>query len=257
MKYNHPRFLFRRFVVMSWVKKNDHFLEIGPGKLSLALDLLTKFNRGTLIDFNTTDVETTYEKLPILQKKRLKLIIADFSEYNQFAEKFDCVISCDVLEHIKDDTLFLKKTNDLLNEGGQLIISVPARNKYWSKDDELVGHYRRYEKQELIDKLTEAGFTEIKIASYGYPFINITRLGRILLARIQYSEKSKWGIEKRSQESAFFIKDNSRLDWLAFFLNKYTLLPLNIFASIFNNLDLSEGYVATAQKMDIKRLKTN
>jgi SAM-dependent methyltransferase len=248
MKYNHPRFLYRRYEVMKRVNKSDHFLEIGPGNLSLALDLLTKFNRGTLIDFNTTDVEEIFNALAEEQKQKLKLIIADFSQYNQFNEKFDCIIFCEVLEHIEDDRAFLKQANDLLATRGQLVLSVPARQKFWAKDDEIAGHYRRYEKQDLYEKLTEAGFSEIKIASYGFPFINITRLIRIMLARKQYSEKSQWGKKKQSQLSAFLVKRNSQIEWAAFFINKYTFYPINVFASLFNDFDLSEGYVATAIK---------
>lgn len=247
MKYNHPRFLFRRFLVMRRIKRNDHFLEIGPGNLSLALDLLTKFNRGTLMDFNTTDVEEIYDELAIVQKQKLKLIIADFTEYNQFDDKFDCVVSCEVMEHIEDDRAFLKKTNDLLTRGGQLILSVPARQKYWSRDDEIVGHYRRYEKQELSEKLIEAGYSEIKVESYGFPFINIVRLGRVTLAKIQYREKAEWDRKKKSQQSAFIIKRKSH-QWIAYFLNKYSLYPFCVFAALFYNLDLSEGYVASAIK---------
>jgi cyclopropane fatty-acyl-phospholipid synthase-like methyltransferase len=248
MKYNHPRFLYRRYEVMRRIKKGDHFLEIGPGNLSLALELLTKFNRGTLMDFNTTDVEEIFNKLAIEQKRRLKLIIADFSEYNQFDEKFNCIIFCEVLEHIENDRAFLTKTNNLLVKGGQLILSVPSRQKFWAKDDEIAGHYRRYEKQDLFEKLTQAGYSEVKIASYGFPFINITRLIRITLAKKQYREKSEWDKKKQTQQSAFLIKRNSHIEWIAYLINKYTFYPINVFASLFNNLDLSEGYVATAIK---------
>ena len=247
MKYNHPRFLFRRFLVMRRIKRGDHFLEIGPGNLSLALDLLTKFNRGTLMDFNTTDVQEIYDEIADVQKQKLKLIIADFTEYNQFDEKFDCVVSCEVIEHIEADRAFLKRTNDLLTKGGQLIISVPARQKYWSRDDEIVGHFRRYEKQELYDKLIEVGYSEIRVESYGFPFINIVRLARVALAKIQYREKSTWDRKKKSQKSAFII-DRKSYQWIAYLLNKYSLYPFCLFAALFYNLDLSEGYVASAIK---------
>jgi cyclopropane fatty-acyl-phospholipid synthase-like methyltransferase len=190
---------------MRRVKKGGHFLEIGPGNLDLAQDLLTKFTEGTLIDFNTTDVEQIYAELKESYKQRLKLIIADFSQY-QFSQKFDCVVACEVLEHIEDDGMFLRKTNDLLINCGELILSVPARKKYWSKDDEIVGHYRRYEKQDLYEKLIEASYSQIDIAAYGFPFQNLVRLGRISLAGSQYNEKAKWDRKKQSQQSAFMIK---------------------------------------------------
>ena len=248
MKYQHPRYLFRQYEILRRVNCGEHFLEIGPGKLDLAQELLTKFSQGTLIDFNTTDVDQIYNDLKEPYKKRLKLIIADFVQYDQFDLKFDCLVSCDVLEHVEDDILFLRKANELLIESGQLILSVPARQKYWSRDDEIVGHYRRYEKQELYEKLVQTGFSKIMIASYGFPFQNLVRLIRIALVNYQYHEKIKWDKKKQSQQSAFLLKRKSYINLLGLILNKYTIYPFCLFASVFNEMNLAEGYVVSASK---------
>lgn len=248
MKYYPPRFLFRRYEIMRRVRRGQHFLEIGPGNLGLAQELLSRFERGTLIDFNTTEVQRIYEALEPRARQRLELILGDFVKYDQFGRQFDCVVSCEVLEHVQDDMRFLCRANDLLAPGGQLMLSVPARQKYWSRDDEIVGHYRRYEKQELRDKLAEAGFSQIQIVSYGFPFENLVRLARIALARLQYKEKGGWDQEKQSQESGFMLKRRPVLSLVALVMNKYTLLPFNLFASLFNSLDLAEGYIASAFK---------
>lgn len=248
MRYAPPRFLFRLYEVMKNTRKGSNFLEIGPGNLMLAEELLAKFERGTLIDFNTTNVQEIYRSLPIDEKQRLKLIIGDFFEYGQFEEKFDCVVFCEVLEHVEDDGSFLKKVHSLLKDGGQLVMSVPSRQKYWSIHDEIVGHQRRYEKIELIKKLADAGFSQAKIVSYGYPFINFTRLARIALAKIQYREKSQWDKKMQTQQSSFNVKPSPILDWASLLVNKHTFLPLSLLASNFNELDLSDGYVASAIK---------
>lgn len=247
MKYQHPRYLFRRYEIMRKVKQANRFLEIGPGNLALAQELLTRFAQGTLIDFNPIDVQAIYTKLEDSYKQRLTLIIADFLAHS-FTQRFDCIVACEVLEHIADDRLFLQKAHQLLVDNGQLIISVPARKKYWSQDDEIVGHYRRYEKQELYDKLTGTGYIQIDIAAYGFPFQNLIRLGRIFVAWLQYSEKAKWSQEKRSQQSAFMVRQNSALRLAGLVLNKYTLYPFHLFASLFNHMDLAEGYVVLATK---------
>jgi SAM-dependent methyltransferase len=233
---------------MRIVGKGECFLEVGPGDLGLALELISKFTTGTLIDFNTTDVKQIYDSLPETHKQKLKLIIADFSQYNQFESKFDCVVACEVMEHIENDWLFLKRTNALLVEGGQLILSVPAKQKFWSVDDVIVGHYRRYEKQELQEKLTKAGYSQINVISYGFPFQNLIRLGRIALARFQYKEKANWEKEKQSQQSAFMVKRRSYLNLIGLFVNKYTIYPFCVLTSLFNNMDLAEGYVVSARK---------
>jgi len=233
---------------MRVVRKGGCFLEIGPGDLGLALELALRFSSGTLIDFNTTDVKQIYDSLSETYKQRLQLIIADFFQFDQFESRFDCVVACEVIEHIENDRLFLKRSNALLVEGGQLIISVPARQKYWSVDDVIVGHYRRYEKQEIYEKLIEAGYSQIKIIAYGFPFQNLIRLGRITLARLQYKEKAGWEKSKQSQQSAFMIKRKSSINWISLFVNKYTFYPFCVLASLFNDMDLAEGYVVSATK---------
>jgi len=248
MRYNHPRFLFRRFSIMKNVKPGDIFLEIGPGNLNLSIDLIKKFSKGVLIDFNTTDVEIIFNGLPERHKQKLNLIIADFINYDNFPSKFDSIITCDVLEHVEEEEIFLRKTFNLLMDNGQLILSVPARKKYWSVDDEIVGHFRRYEKKEIIDKLSGAGFSDIKIVSYGFPFTNFSRLLRVQLAKNQYIEKAEWDKIKQSQKSAFIINRNSKLNFAVFLFNKYTLFPLFLISSLFNRFDLSDGYLVTAKK---------
>lgn len=251
MKYHPPRYLFRRHEIMRMVHKGETFLEVGPGDLSLALELSSKFATGTLIDFNTTDVQEIYDNLPGPYKKKLDLIIADFSKYEQFESKFECLVACEVVEHIENDAVFFEKTNSLLIEGGQLILSVPARQKFWSVDDVIVGHYRRYEKQELQNKLTSAGYSQIKIISYGFPFQNLIRLARITLAKSQYSEKANWEKKRQSQQSAFMVQRKSFTNLIGLFVNKYTIYPFCILASFFNNMDLAEGYVVSAIKRTI------
>jgi len=248
MRYAPPRFLFRLYEVMKITRRGNRFLEIGPGNLMLALELLAKFDTGTLIDFNTTNVEQIFNSLSNDKKRKMKLVIADFSEYDGSEEMFNCVVFCEVLEHVEEDGEFLKKVHNLLAKDGQIVLSVPSRQKYWSIHDEIVGHKRRYEKVELAQKLTNAGFSQVKIISYGFPFINITRLARIALASLQYREKSKWDSKTQTQQSSFNIKPSPLLDLISILINKYTFLPLSLLASLFNDLDLSDGYVATAIK---------
>ncbi len=247
MKYHHPRYLFRRYELLQRVKKGAHFLEIGPGNLDLAQELLAKFSKGTLIDFNTTDVKPIYAELPDSFRQRLTLITADFLQY-KFTSKFDCVVACEVLEHIEDDGLFLRRMNDFMADGGQLILSVPARQKYWEVDDEIVGHYRRYEKQELYGKLAAAGYSQIDIVSYGFPFQNLIRLGRVALAKAQYKEKANWQKQQQSQQSGFMVKRSLYVNLIGLFINKYTLYPFCLVSSFFNKMDEAEGYVVSAIK---------
>ena len=71
---------------------------------------------------------------------------------------FDIVFSSNVLEHIADDRACLARLHDKLPAGGGLFLFVPAFQVLWTQLDVDVGHYRRYTRRELINKVTAAGF---------------------------------------------------------------------------------------------------
>ncbi len=75
------------------------------------------------------------------------------------------IYSLNVLEHIEDDRAILKEIYATLAPGGRLLLYVPAFMQLYSDVDRAVGHYRRYTRQELVQKLHEAGFV-IQTARY-------------------------------------------------------------------------------------------
>lgn len=70
----------------------------------------------------------------------------------------DAIYSLNVLEHIRDDQSALDDLFSRLKPGGRLLIYVPAFQLLYSSMDRKVGHFRRYRRQALIDKLCSARF---------------------------------------------------------------------------------------------------
>ncbi len=58
----------------------------------------------------------------------------------------DAIVYCNVFEHIDDDLGEMIKAHDSLKPGGHLLIFVPALPFLYSKMDNKLGHYRRYQK---------------------------------------------------------------------------------------------------------------
>lgn len=81
------------------------------------------------------------------------------------AGKFNYVFSSNVLEHIENDQDVLSKICDEIDDKGQIVLYLPAFQLLFSELDSSVGHYRRYDKKSLVNKLTDAGF-EIEEVSY-------------------------------------------------------------------------------------------
>ena len=60
---------------------------------------------------------------------------------------------------------YLKSIKSKLNSDGYLFLFLPANMFLWSKLDETVGHYRRYSRSKIKQKLESAGF-EVQLTCY-------------------------------------------------------------------------------------------
>lgn len=88
-----------------------------------------------------------------------------YSDLNQIDQEYDFIYSSNVLEHIPDDLDALQKINRVTRKGGYLAVYVPAFKCLYNKVDASVGHYRRYEKADLLQKIMLAGF-DVKKCHY-------------------------------------------------------------------------------------------
>lgn len=76
------------------------------------------------------------------------IMVDDLTELKKY--HFDTVICINVLEHLYDDHLAIGRMNELIDEGGKIIIIVPAFQKLFSHMDTNAGHYRRYDRGRLV-----------------------------------------------------------------------------------------------------------
>ena len=77
----------------------------------------------------------------------------------EFRRSVDALLLLDVLEHIEDDSEFLRAIGDGFPNSRALITTVPARPELWSNYDEHYGHFRRYTRDSLAAALAAGGFT--------------------------------------------------------------------------------------------------
>lgn len=72
-------------------------------------------------------------------------------------ERFDVVISLNVLEHVYDDRRAVRDLASLLANGGWLLTYVPACGFAYGSMDEALGHHRRYDLASLRALMEQAG----------------------------------------------------------------------------------------------------
>jgi len=80
--------------------------------------------------------------------------------------RFDAIVMHDVLEHIHDDSAALIEVTKLLAPDGIFCGSVPALPKLFGLHDELLGHFRRYQRSRLKFLFLEQ-FDDVKIRYFG------------------------------------------------------------------------------------------
>ncbi|HKO57205.1 MAG TPA: glycosyltransferase [Thermoanaerobaculia bacterium] len=133
-------------------------LEVGAGS-----GTMTRFLYGREL-IVATDKEKPYldrlhnrfRRKPGIIVERLDLDSDDAVDLARYG--FDTVTCINVLEHTADDVAALRRVHQLLQPGGRIVIYVPAGRELYGALDKGVGHQRRYDRDELVEKLRQAGF---------------------------------------------------------------------------------------------------
>lgn len=75
----------------------------------------------------------------------------------QWRNRWDVVFLLDVLEHISEDAEALRQIRDSLAPGGLLFVTTPALMRFWSWNDDLALHRRRYSRPDFVRLAHESG----------------------------------------------------------------------------------------------------
>lgn len=149
---------------------NSEILEIGAATGNLTKILLKHFDNVTAIEPS----KTGFIELNKINSKKLSLFNSTIEEFTS-VKKFKSVILSHVLEHLDDRVDKLRIIyNNLLEEGGKLIVVVPNANALSrqiavamglidhitevTKDEKIHGHFITYTLESLTKEIKDAGF---------------------------------------------------------------------------------------------------
>lgn len=138
----------------------NNVLEVGCGNGNFTVFLAQECDRVTGIDINREYVEVAKKRLA--KQTGITILKEDVTKL-QSNNSFDTIIMLDVLEHIENDIATLQQLNTLLQPQGKLIIKVPALNYIYGEMDRAIGHYRRYNKNTLVDTFQKANLAQPKV----------------------------------------------------------------------------------------------
>lgn len=171
-------------------------LEIGCGTGEF-LEAMKQYNlSGEIFDVNEEIIEHCKKKCQAIDLS-MKIQIADLFNYHS-QKKFSTIFMFEILEHIENDQGALNKVYNLLTENGYYVMSVPGKQFLFSDEDEFQGHLRRYEREELQNKLKNSGFKiEIFWCYNPLPYVS-----KYILRKKEIKKES---IEKRTKDSSHVI----------------------------------------------------
>jgi len=168
-------------------------------------------------------------------------IVADLDDVPD--ARFDMVCAFEVLEHIADDVAALTEWRTRLNAGGYVLISVPAHADQFGPHDELVGHYRRYDRDDLVAEFEKAGFAVVRLTSHGVGLGQVLEWGRNQLARRREVAPT---IEQRTAASGRLRQPHSAVSLV---VCAALAAPFRVLQAPFASRDLGTGYVALARML--------
>jgi 2-polyprenyl-3-methyl-5-hydroxy-6-metoxy-1,4-benzoquinol methylase len=205
-KYENRHFWFknRKDVIVGifdkYVKKTDQVIEIGAGTGSVARDLLKNGYDISVGEIHSLGLE--YAKTYGI-KGRFQVDIFE----SPFQEHFDVVSMFDVLEHFEDESSALRNVHSMLKMGGKLVLTVPAHQWLWNRDDEIAFHKRRYTLKYLSEILELNGFEIVKSKHF---FLAILPL--LYLRTFLHPSKGNYDIKKDQQE--YDMSMNPLINWV-------------------------------------------
>ena len=152
-------------------KKKNNILDFGSGS-GVNLDILKKYGSVDVHEKNK------FARSILKKNKNVKTI---FSNLKLKKNYYDIILLADVIEHIEKPKILMKNLKKFLKKDGQLLITVPAYQFLFSKKDEVLGHYRRYDINSLKKELK--GFEIVNISYFNtflsLPIIILTIINKI------------------------------------------------------------------------------
>jgi 2-polyprenyl-3-methyl-5-hydroxy-6-metoxy-1,4-benzoquinol methylase len=182
----HQRLLKAYYLAQEHIK--GKLLEVGCGE-GRGVDLLAPLSESYLaIDKIQEVIDALRKKHPGVEFKQ-----AFVPPFKGIADNsFDTVVSFQVIEHIKDDKLFLEEIHRVLKPGGKAIITTPNIKKTLTRNP---WHVREYTAKELADlaapifsKVEQKGVTgnEKVMAYYEKNKKSVEKITRFDIFNLQY-----------------------------------------------------------------------
>ena len=188
-----PAAFHRRRCVVRLIRRLSpaptRLIDIGCGPGLLLARLQAEFPNVQLVgaDFSPESLKLARARVSGIETQELDLMASDFStKQASHLGRYDVVVCSEVLEHLPNEGRALEHLGQLTKPGGYCVLTVPGGKM--SRFDKLIGHQRHYSAVGLSSQLRAAGFSDIEVWAWGFPFHNLYRSAVRAAARWRFSE---------------------------------------------------------------------
>lgn len=146
--------------------------------------------------------ELSFTALKSLQKIQARgfFVVADATHLPFKTGSFTQVVCSEVLEHLPEDRPALREMAEVLKKGGSMILTFPHRQDYFACDDRFVGHFRRYELQEMEERLKEVELNLAEIRKVLGPLEKLTMM--FVVSAVSFLQRLRGGKSDSGEKAA-------------------------------------------------------
>ncbi len=247
-----PTYILRRAAILDWLRREPpgRVIEFGCGPGALLHDLSKRGFHGLGVEQSPKSLALSREFLADSNNIKVADSPDGFSPGSA-----DYLLSFEVLEHIEYDDLALREWLTFLKPGGTILLSVPAHSQRWNITDINAGHFRRYDRTDVIRLLESAGLKIERIGTYGWPVSRLieTLRERVTRSSLQARGESAAEIQKgdanRTMESGSDRSIETRLfRYYGNVLGQFGFLVAAQTQRLFYNTDLGISFIVRARK---------
>lgn len=234
-----PGSILQRMYFSKRVNPNvyKNFCEIGSGNGILSNLLLSKGLIGKGYDLNASACDNNKSRnAEFISTGKYQVVNGDFLLEKE-QQIYDFIFSCMVIEHLDDNAVneYFEACKRSISPNGTIAVFVPASMKYWGIEDEIAGHYKRYEFKDLnnIAELHKLKINEI--SGLTYPLSNwLFSLSNRIISKSEGHKKDLSMQEQTVLSGNRGVKFKTVFPWyFKLFLNPVVLYPFYILQRIF------------------------
>ena len=188
---------------LSWLAREvrphlgDTVLELGAGIGNLAGRLMSR--RLLYVAAEKDPLYLHALRNRFLRTPNVRVQRIDPEDASDFDGAFDSVLCLNVLEYVNDPRATIESIRACLNPGGTLVVLTPQHTSLYGTLDRSMGHKRRFERAQLEQLLTAAGFQvqrSYSLNKIGTPpwWIYSKLLGRVNINKVTLKlfDKTVW-----------------------------------------------------------------